>query len=183
MKWRRRRKKNVQNYYSNHFNLMLKTKDQKLSLSPRANGTLPRHFRESLTVLAIIVYDKVTLHPRIVHLLCLWQVPCVVLVPPVLRCGGDASRERILPTAAFYGEVLVGRDERSFFPVGLLETATCRPVVGVPDAGKQVHRLLVREEIVVWYLIAVLVHSNRYSIYEEPVICIEINRITYCTSR
>jgi len=95
-------------------------------------------------------------------------MPRVVLIPPILCCGRDACREWILPTAAFDGEVLVRRDEWSFFPVSLLQTTTCSPIVSVPNAGEQVHRLLVREEVVVWYLITVLVYSNWYPIHEEP---------------
>lgn len=81
--------------------------------------------------------------------------------------GGHTRRVRILPLAPVHIGVLVRRHEWRLLPIRLLQPASRGPVIRVPDAREQVHRLLIREEIV--RVVRVLEHSNRYFIYEETI--------------
>lgn len=136
-------------------------------LGPRTEPTLLRQLGIPLSILAVIINNKVPLHPGVILLLTLREVPRVVLIPPMIGRRRHTRRERILPLASVHIELFVRRHERRLLPVRLLQPASRRPVIRVPDAREQVHRLLIRKEVV--RVVCVLENSHRYFVHEPPV--------------
>lgn len=137
------------------------------SLVPRIQPTFFGKLWISLIILAIIIDHKVSLHPRIIHLLFFRKMPSRVLIPPFLGRGWYTCREWIFPLASIDAEIFVWRNERFFTPICLFKSASCCPIVGVPYAWEQVHWLLIWEEIVC--VICIFVYPDWYSVHKEPV--------------
>nr|ACR34173.1 unknown [Zea mays]ACR36769.1 unknown [Zea mays] len=94
------------------------------------------------------------------------EVPELRLVPPARALGGAEARLRG-GLAAVDVEAAVGGDEGRVGPVRLLAPAAGRPVVGVPQAGVELHRLAERVPHA-QVGARVLEHPDRHVVHEEP---------------
>lgn len=122
------------------------------------------HGRVSSPVVAVIVDGVLATHPFEAVVLTRVEVSELPLVPPALALGG-AELGLHGRLAAVDVELPVRRHERCLRPVRLLESAARGPIVRVPQARVQLHRLVERE----FHpdVLAVLEHPDRSVVHEE----------------
>jgi hypothetical protein len=126
---------------------------------------LGRHGGVAFAVVAVVVDGVRLADPGEAAVLVGVEVAELRLVPPPGALGGAVPglRRRL---AAIDVEAPVGGDERRPRPVGLLPPAAGGPVVGVPQAGVELHRLV--ERVPHAQVLAVLEHPDRRVVHEEP---------------
>ena len=134
------------------------------SLSIPVSAAFRRHGGEPRAIRAVIVDGILATNPCKTSVLEGIEVLEGTLIPPPLPlCGADGSGGRGF--AAVDMEAAVGGEEGRLAPVGLLKAASRGPVVGIPEAGVDLHGLI---EWVAYSLgLTVLEDSDWHIIYEE----------------
>jgi len=127
-------------------------------------NTFRRHFRVSGNIGAVIVDGVLLPHPFQVPPLSSVQVSELFLIPPPppLRSAG---RLRGRSLAGIHMELLVGGEEGRLAPIGFLQTPSGGPVICIPQARIQLHRLV--EWVPHPQILAVLEHSNWYRVNKK----------------
>jgi len=140
--------------------------------NPSSQSTLSwKALGESLRITAVVVNHVLPLHPShpsVAHRVQLMGVPRILnrwstRGHHVLR---RATRGTIRPHASIGIEVPVVRGEGRMSPVSLDEPPHCGPVIGIPQAGVQSHRLVLGERYPT--RLVILEISNRNVIDQQP---------------
>lgn len=126
-----------------------------------------RHCRVSGSISAIVIDSILWSNPLKSSILISIQVLKLLLIPPPHSlCGTEFGLNRCLTTVDMKSPVR--SDERSLAPVSLLEAASCRPIIGIPQAWIDLHWLIEGEPHS--QILAILEHSNWHIIHIETAI-------------
>jgi len=106
-------------------------------------GALEGHLRVALHIRAVVVHHVILFHPAQLVLLGKRERLVLGLIPPLVGHGHGARRVRVAGHTRVQAVVLVRRDEGRVRPVDFDLASLGCPLVAVPDAGEDVHGLLV----------------------------------------
>lgn len=98
---------------------------------------------KSLNVIAIIVNHVVTLQKSKSPLLPWIQTLCGLIPPGLFRINSTIGISSPFGNTGLYLEVLIRCDEGSLSPVNLDKTTSGSPIISIPNAAEDSHRLLV----------------------------------------
>lgn len=130
------------------------------------------HCRVPRPIITVVVDGPLLSHPEEPAVLVAVEVLELFLVPPpAALCGAELGLGRGLATVDV--EAAVGGDERSVGPVGLLKPTPCGPVIGIPEAGIELHGLFEWEPHP--QVLAVLEHPDGDVVHKETGPCKEEN--------